>query len=282
MGCLEGRDSGGLSFFVQMGRRRHVTTIMAEHRRVRQGGKACYYLTSSRRHLMKAMDVMVDRNGRLPTAFTVETKLLAAAGTLAGPPLGAVVKMEEWGCLKEMEAGKVRKHVCLLLRLELADLKLIEDSFFWSALQFRNVPMVHAFGLVVRWFAKDEACWHRLRSSTKNCRVMVYVLVLYVAMKQIMVHTGEPTPNDVLHTLGKFGLQMSTVQVNKMEMAFLEQIRWRTHLVGNPHTGSPDAQLDLVKSECNYDILLKALEGLVDDHGDVQWANVSALSRRLA
>ena len=190
--------------FFQMGRRRHAATIMPGHRRVGQGGRGktrCW------------------NDGRLPKEKEKAPHLNSLAA--AGAPAGAVANMEEWGCLKEMELGKVRKHVCLMLRLELADLKLIEDSFFWNASQFRNVPMVHAFGLVVRWFAEDEAAWHRLRSSEKNCRVMVYVLVLYVTMKQIMVHTGDPTPNDVLHTLGKFGMEMSTVQVNTMEMEFL-------------------------------------------------------------
>lgn len=203
----------------------------------------------------------------------------ARDGQGTGPsPAPGMVDFQVWGCWKEREAGKVLPHVCRMLQLCPDDLKTVEEAFFWNAAQFRNVPMVHAFGLVVRLFAEDLSCWRRLRNLCKNCRVMAYVLALYVAMKQM---TGDPKPSDVLETLGRFGMEVSIEQVNMLEVSFLTELRWRTHLTGNPDPASPDAQL-VVKSECKYNMLLQQLPSLVDDSGNVQWTSVQALSRQLA
>jgi len=269
-------------------------------KKIRKGGRGCTIMG-------KAVLRRRRKVGKVPRRYLLDNGQFR---WIPGPGSEAPDKynMDTWSVSKNAGAGKVLIYVAKMLRLSMDDLKVIEDGMFCTIETSGNTTMVYAFGLVVRWLscvptnamriacmannAKSEdytgvsaqekvgCLWDKLWELDRPAVVWLFIVALYVAIKQIDCANGEPVPLDVRQTLRKFGQEVSVTDVNKVELRFLMQIGWRTHLKSNPHHASADAQT-VVQVDCEYDHLVEALPQLFDMYERVQWVCLCALVHRL-
>lgn len=201
----------------------------------------------------------------------------------------STVAHEAWSTNKEMEASKQMGVLCMVLQLDRRLIDAASDHLFWDKKQFRNIPMVHALGLVIRWMSKStdpqtsiefEYKWRKLWSMKVQLRATMFVMALYVAIKQIEVFKGDPQPMDVCKALSEFNVKTNVEMVNKMEIQFLNKLEWRTHLDSRPRPFSSEAQLS-GKVQCKYDMIVSNLLTISESSSKLFWHPLYAMYQHL-
>ena len=188
-----------------------------------------------------------------------------------------------------MEADKLIGVMCMVLQLDRRKIDEANNYLFWDDKMFRNIPMMHALGLVFRFMSNHpkpqtshelESKWRKLWDVKVQLRATMFIIALYVAIKQIEVFKGDPHPRDVCKALLVFNVKVSVQKVNTMEMDFLQKLEWRTHFNSRPRPLSMEAGLSN-KVMCEYDLILAHLSNIAKLRGGFNWPALYAMSRQL-